>query len=207
MATSLGTTRVRARGCAWYGFDSRALGTAGSAVEKRRPAGGALGSSEQRRLRGMVTARAAQEKTAHASGLYEQYRPASSARISWPGGKEKEKGPSFRSEAQLLSGSHCGCSRRTGSAGKNPTRLGAPLPATAAAGDGGHRGRAGSGRPLWRRSASGAPAPASRRRGQAQAPVVQGRAGAASARGPDPRHAGNAITCGIVRDAPSASVI
>jgi hypothetical protein len=66
--------------------------------------------------------------------------------------------------------------------------------AAAAAGDGGHRGRAGPGWPLRRRGASGAPPPTLHGRGQAQAPVVQGRADAAPARGPDPWHAGNTIT-------------
>lgn len=65
----------------------------------------------------------------------------------------------------------------------------APLAAAAAAGDGGHRGRARPGRPLRRRGASGAPPPSLHGRGQAQAPVVQGRADTAPARGPDSWHA------------------
>lgn len=74
---------------------------------------------------------------------------------------------------------------------QNPTQ---PPPAStgrySAARDGGHRGRAGTGRVFRRRSASRSlPTPLHCRR-QAQAQVVQARADAAPARCPDPRHAG-----------------
>ena len=207
MATSPGTTRVRARGCVWCGFGSRALGAARSAVEKRRPAG-ALCS----RIERATTAQWHGHRTGSpgkigprpcASGLFEQYRPG---RHHQPGslGLVVNKKPISQLRGPVTFRPRVAPGPQP--AGKNPTRLGAPLPGLAAAGDGGHRGRAGSGRPLWRRSASGAPAPASRRRGEAQATVVQGRAGAASARGPDPRHAGNAITFGPLRDAPPVLV-
>lgn len=98
--------------------------------------------------------------------------------------KNMQKPTNAREEAQLAF---------LAAAGKNPTRLGTPL-AAAEAGDGGHRGRAGPGRPLRQRSASGAPPPARRRRGQAQAPFIQGGADAAPARCQDPWHAGNTIT-------------
>ena len=87
------------------------------------------------------------------------------------------------------------------------TLLGSAHPsAAAAAGDGGHRGRAGPGRALRRRSVSGAPPPFGRRRGQAQAPVVQGCADADPTRASDPRHAGNTITRVRLRDSSTRSM-
>lgn len=100
-----------------------------SAVEKRLPAGTSRDRAVEKRLRGMVTARAAQGKPArdHARvGFFSNI-----GRFHQPGllgPMINRKGPPFGSEAQLLPGlaqSCCGCSR--GTVSENPTRPSAPL--------------------------------------------------------------------------------